>query len=299
MKGDLCMVWNLYEQKKSNHADHSVKYNFIDLVEKPIEIYAFIDPICPECWTLDPIFKKLSLEYGRFFTIRPVISGRIIKLQKKSSKQNKPLPMWEITNPIYGISCDRDLSTNNFPWITSTAIKAAELQGNRAGRLFLRKIQEAYFIKNEVISDESILIQCATEAKLDVDEFTNDLHSTIAKKAIQCDLKILREMNVDMLPALVFFNQNIEDHGIKIVGTHPYDTYVHILKEILQKDPLPTRKPPLEEFLAHYGMVRNKELAIIYDWSVAEAEREMKKLQLKRKVKKVAIKYGSVWKYIS
>ncbi|MGM8212677.1 DsbA family protein [Virgibacillus sp. W0430] len=292
------MVWNLYEQTKANHADDSVKYNFIDFVEKPIEIYAFIDPFCTECWTLDPIFKKLTMEYGRFFTIRPVISGRLIKLQKKSNRQRNLIPIWEKTNKFSGISCDLDLHTDDVPWITSMAIKAAELQGNRAGRLYLRKIQEAFFIKDEDISNEKVLIQCAKDAQLDVDEFTNDLYSPSAKKAFQCDLKILKEMRVDALPTLVFFNHIIEDHGIKIVGTHSYDTYVHILKEILQQDALPAKKPTLEEFLARHGMVGNKELAIIYDWTIAEAEREMKKLQLKRKVKKIKMNYDSFWKYI-
>ncbi|MGM8364376.1 ClpXP adapter SpxH family protein [Virgibacillus sp. W0181] len=293
------MVWNLYEQPKANHADHSVKYNFIDFIEKPIEIYAFIDPLCPECWTLDPIFKKLSIEYGRFFTIRPVISGRLVKLRKKSVKNRNPIPIWEKTDKFSGISCDRDLKSDNFPWSTSMAIKAAELQGNRAGRLFLRKVQEAFFINNEDISDEKTLIRCAENAKLDVEEFSNDLQSSSAKKAFQCDLKILKDMNVDTLPTLVFFNHVIEDHGIKITGFHHYDTYVHILREILQVDMPPAKKPPLEDFLAHYGMVGNKELSVIYDWTLAEAEREMKKLQLKRKVKKINVKHDSIWKYIS
>ncbi|WP_258871641.1 DsbA family protein, partial [Halobacillus trueperi] len=39
---------------------------FFDLLKRPIEIYVFIDPLCPECWSLEPFLKKLTIEYGRF-----------------------------------------------------------------------------------------------------------------------------------------------------------------------------------------------------------------------------------------
>jgi predicted DsbA family dithiol-disulfide isomerase len=44
--------------------------------KKPVEIYLFIDPICPECWALEPILKKLQIEYGRYFSIKHVLSGK-------------------------------------------------------------------------------------------------------------------------------------------------------------------------------------------------------------------------------
>ena len=48
---------------------------------KPLEIYMFIDPLCPECWALEPIMKKLQIEYGQYFTIKYVISGRLASLK--------------------------------------------------------------------------------------------------------------------------------------------------------------------------------------------------------------------------
>ena len=45
-----------------------------------LEIYMFIDPLCPECWALEPIMKKLQIEYGKYFTIKHVLSGRLLHL---------------------------------------------------------------------------------------------------------------------------------------------------------------------------------------------------------------------------
>ena len=53
---------------------------------------------------------------------------------------------------------------------------------------------------------------------LDVTEFLSDIHSNSAAKAFQCDLKITSEMEVSEIPTLVFFNENIEEEGIKITG---------------------------------------------------------------------------------
>src|SRR5699024_6899867 len=90
----------------------------------------------------------------------------------------------------------------------------------------------------------------------------------------------------------------IDEQGIKISGLYPYDIYVLVLKEILQKNPIPSEKPPLEDFMAFYEVVGNKEISVVYDWSPAKTDREMKKLQLRQKVEKIPVKYGTFWRYI-
>ena len=77
---------------------------------------------------------------------------------------------------------------------------------------------------------------CAESVGLDVDEFISDIHSNSAAKAFQCDLKITSEMDVTEIPTLVFFNENIEDEGIKITGHYPYEVYVQIIEEMLTRE---------------------------------------------------------------
>lgn len=130
--------------------------------------------------------KKLSVEYGRFFTIRQIVSGQLRALNTDSfDKPRKLKDMWERTAKRTGMSCDGDLWIENpvsYPWIASLAIKAAELQGKKAGMVFLRKLQENLFLKKQNISDGDVLLQCAKEAKLDVEEFERDSFSGSAKK---------------------------------------------------------------------------------------------------------------------
>ncbi|GAB3059843.1 ClpXP adapter SpxH family protein [Virgibacillus ainsalahensis] len=296
------MSWQQTELSSSTHTNTSPTYSFFDLLQKPLEIYVFVDPLCAECWSIEPYLKKLSIEYGRFFTLRPIVTGHLNTLNKdKFDKPRKMKDIWETTAKRTGMSCDGDLWIENpisSPWFASLAIKAAELQGKKAGRIYLRKIQESAFLKKQNISDEKVLIQCAKDTKLDVEEFRKDLYAESAKKAFQCDLTLTQEMEVDYIPTIVFFNQLVEEEGIKVSGLYPYDIYVRVLSEILQKTPIPSEKPPLEDFLSFYGMVGNKEISVVYDWTYAKTEREMKKLQLKQKVERIPVKYGSFWKYI-
>jgi predicted DsbA family dithiol-disulfide isomerase len=294
--------WTQEELKSSYYKNTSAEYGYFNYVQKPIEMYVFVDPLCPECWSLEPYLKKLQIEYGRFFTIHPVVSGHLNSLNNDPFDRPKRIrDIWEKTAKRTGMSCDGDLWIENpvsSPWMASLAIKAAELQGKKAGKVFLRKIQENAFLYKQNISDEKVLLNCAKDANLDVSEFENDLFSASAKKAFQCDLKLTQEMEIDYIPSIVFFNQSIEEQGIKVSGLYPYEIYVDILEEILKRPIIPSEKPPLEGFLYYYDVVGTNEIAAVYDWTMAKAEREMKKLQLRQKVKRIPVKYGTFWKYI-
>lgn len=270
--------------------------------KKPLEIYVFIDPLCPECWALEPVLKKLRLEYGVYFRLRHVLIGKLSNLNDIPKKREAIADYWEKTASRTGMSCDGSLWIENpitSPYIVSIAIKAAELQGKKQGLRFLRKVQELVFLEKRNISDIQILVDCAKGASLDVDEFLHDIHSESAAKAFQCDLKITSEMEVTESPSLVFFNEHIEDEGLKISGLYSYDIYVQVLQEMLGKEPSPLPLPPLEEFLKYFGFVASKEIAVVYDMPVQEAEKELKKLVLQQKVRKIEGKHGSFWKYIN
>lgn len=269
--------------------------------KKPIEIYTFVDPICPECWALEPVLKKLHIEYGNYFSLRHVLSGKLTSLNLGRKKQyDRIAELWEKTASRTGMSCDGNLWFENpisSPHLASIAIKSAELQGRKKGIQFLRKLQEVLFLEKQNISHLEVLMSCAQSIGLDIEEFLSDIHSASAAKALQCDLKITTEMEVQEIPTLVFFNQNIEEEGIKVTGYYPYQVYVQILEEMLPVKPKPSAPPPLEEFLKYYKTVATKEVAVVYDLTVNKAEKELKKLQLKQKVEQLPAKYGMFWRY--
>jgi predicted DsbA family dithiol-disulfide isomerase len=272
------------------------------LEKKPIEIYMFVDPLCPECWALEPIIKKLQIEYGKYFSIKHVLSGRLATLNMNRKKRYETIAdLWEKTASRTGMSCDGSLWFENpvsSPYLASIAIKSAELQGKKKGISFLRRLQEVLFLEKQNVSNFEVLKNCARSVGLDVEEFVTDIHSETAAKAFQCDLKITNEMDVQEIPTLVFFNANVEEEGIKITGLYPYEVYVQILEEMLQQKPDAALPPSLEQFLMQYKMVASKEVAVVYDMTVPQAEKELKKLMLKQMVEQIPAKYGMFWRYL-
>jgi predicted DsbA family dithiol-disulfide isomerase len=270
--------------------------------KKPLEIYSFVDPLCPECWALEPIMKKLQIEYGKYFSLRHVLSGRLATLNLGKKKRYETIAeLWEKTASRTGMSCDGSLWLENpvsSPYLVSIAVKSAELQGKKKGIQFLRKLQEVLFLEKQNISNFDVLKACARNIGLDIEEFVTDIHSDSASKAFQCDLKITAEMDVQEIPALVFFNENVEEEGIKVTGFYPYEVYVQILEEMLPMKPEATPPPPLEDFLRMYKTVATKEVAVVYDMTQSQAEKELKKLLLKQKVEQLPAKYGMFWRYL-
>ncbi|MFE0507403.1 ClpXP adapter SpxH family protein [Peribacillus butanolivorans] len=286
-------VFNISDWIKTQHC--------YDIGKKPIEIYVFVDPLCPECWGLEPIIRKLQIEYGQLFSLRHVLSGKIDSLNMGKNKNYENLAqVWEKTASRSGMSCDGSLWLENpisSPYSASIAIKAAELQGRKLAIRFLRQLQEHVFIGKRDISNIEVLTNCAKTVGLDVEEFLHDINSSSAAKGFQCDLKITSEMEVTEIPSLVFFNQNIEEEGIKVSGVYSYEVYVQILEDMLNGLPAPAEPPSLEEFLSCFKLVATKEIETVYNMNKNNVELEMKKLVLKQVAEKIPAKYGTFWRY--
>lgn len=246
---------------------------------KPMELYVFLDPLNTDCWELQSVMRKLQIEYGHYFSMRVVLSTKLFNLN--SQKKTSTIATDNLTHPV----------------LASVAVKAAELQGKRAGNQFLHKLQEQLFLQTKDVSSYKVLLEIAEEANLDQEEFKKDFHSVHTAKAFQCDLQITREMEITEVPSIVFFNECIEDEGVKISGLHSYDTYLTILQEMLGSDTLNRQAPPtLEELFTKYTTIATREIASIYNISQETAEREMKKQMLQQKVDRICLPDETLWK---
>ncbi|RNA69889.1 ClpXP adapter SpxH family protein [Alteribacter keqinensis] len=275
--------------------------------KKPLEIYIFIDPLCPECWALEPIIKKLQMEYANYFKIRTFLGYELKKMNpctnpKNSRHQKQMAQSYDETATRTGMPCDGDVwyeQPISMPYNASLAVKAAELQGGAVGSKYLRLLREALFLHKQNIADEEVLIKCAEKIKgLDIGEFKCDLHSESAAKALKADACTTKEMDVQSLPTLVFFSDNVDEPGLSVPGLYDYSVYVDIITDMLGFEP--EKCPPIsvERFVKFYTLVASKEIAVVFDMTCEEADREMKKLQIQQKVECVPVKFGNLWRYV-
>lgn len=245
---------------------------------KPIELYAFIDPLCSSYFDLQPILRKLQVEYNHYFTLRVVLSTKLSSLNSTCKS----------------VTINGDDFTH--PALPSVAIKAAELQGKRAGMRYLQKLQEQLFLDIKNVATYSSLLAIAEQAQLDVDEFKSDIQSKEATRAFQCDLYISREMDVTESPSMVFFNERIEDEGLKVCGIYSYEVYEKILAEMLNIELFRQEPPTLDELFLRYHTLSTKEVASIYGVTHYAAERELKKRMLLQQLERIPLADTNQWR---
>lgn len=247
---------------------------------KPIELYVFIDPTCDDCWSLQPILRKLQVDYDHYFTLRIIL---------RTSLPTMNMPCRNFDPSIE--TCDKFHAS--FP---SLAIKAAEFQGKRAGFRFISKLFEYSYLKSKNVTSFSVLVEIANQLLLDVDEFTRDFSSHNVLRSLQVDLYMAREMEVDKAPTFVFFNENIEDEGLKVSGLYTYDVYEQILEELLGHQIIPETPPALDDLFRRFDTLTTNEISEIYRIPENAAERELKKRLLQQQVERLPFPNTTLWR---
>ncbi len=247
---------------------------------RPIELYIFIDPLCSDCLSLQPLLRRLQVDYERYFSLRIVLRTSLRTLNMDARDVACENPYCE----------ERHLS---FP---SFAIKAAEFQGKRAGFRFLSKLLTYGSLGTRDITSFSVLVQIAEELQLDVDEFIHDFSSQHVLKVLQTDLYLAQEMDVEYAPTFVFFNENIEDEGLKVSGVYPYDVYEQILSELVHEPIIPDLPPTLDELLTRFDAMTTEEIAEVYRMPLHTTERELKKKLLQQHVERLQLDTKTLWK---
>ncbi|MBO2534338.1 MULTISPECIES: DsbA family protein [Rummeliibacillus] len=252
-------------------------------LSKPIELYVFMDLLSPSSWELQSLIRQLQVNYGQYFSLRIILSTELNSLNTACQR-------------IHSCESSEELVDVSHPVLPSIAVKAAELQGKKAGYRYLMKLQEYALLKTKNVCQCNILQEIAQEIDLDIEEFQSDFLSMEATRAFQSDLCITREMEIDEVPCFVFFNENIEDEGLKVCGSYSYEVYEKILEELLDEKLVCQQPPSVEELFHRYHILTTKEVAAIYHISLNAAERELKKKMLQQKLDRVICDELSLWR---
>jgi predicted DsbA family dithiol-disulfide isomerase len=265
-----------------------------------VEILAFVDPLCPECWGFEPLLKKFIFQYHEYFTFRILLTTKHDTANRCRFHRAKQIAEeWDKYARLTGMCCDSDVWFENppSPYSIAYAIKAAEFQGGAVGQIFLRRVREQIFLRKQGLNKFEELLEVARLSGLNEQEFSNDYHSCRPIKAFQCDRKLANELSITELPTFVFSTPCNDSEAIKVNGHYPYQVYVQILTELLGELPVPAPNIPLINYFQQQCFLTTKEVAVIYDLTEEDALKELRKLQLQQIIEPIVLKSGEYWAY--
>jgi predicted DsbA family dithiol-disulfide isomerase len=267
---------------------------------KTIDVQYFTDPICSTCWVVQPLLRKLKLEYGAYFNIDYRMGGLLPswdEFQRGSiSKPSDVAPHWEEVCLLHGIPLDGDIwledpLPSSYP--PSIAFKAAQMQDADLAVLFLRRIKEMLFLEKKNIVDTDYLEKAAFDVGLDSARFLKD-YGNSAEEAFRNDLLMAQTMQVGVFPTLIFTNK--EQEQIISKGYQDYEFLENIIHQLVPNAKKRAINTDPEYLFGNFSTMTNKEYSFLSDTSMDETENILLDLYSKGYIDKYESKNGIIWK---
>jgi len=267
--------------------------------KKPIRVLYFTDPVCSTCWIIQPLLRKLHLEYGKYLDIKYCMGGLLPSWENyKRGTIQQPSDAarhWEDVCKQYHIPLDGDVwiedpLPSSYP--PSIAFKAAQMQDTDKAILFLRRIKEMLFLEKKNIIKWEYLEKAAFETGLDSARLKRDFEGR-APELFKADLQLADDLSIRVFPTLIFSDGT----GIlsRLAGYHPYEKFESIIQKICpgaKKESISA--DPLELFNIFYSMT-DKEYSLITDISDEEARNQLMSLFEEGVIDRFDSKNGTIW----
>ncbi|MCH5463914.1 DsbA family protein [Levilactobacillus tujiorum] len=163
-----------------------------------LEVYLFVNPLGARCMRSEQNIMRLAdhLNSKVSFQFVPLLNQQII----------------EQALPKHHSLAQRNAYFNVY-YQAILAYKAALFQGKRKGRDFLLDMQTAVVNHHQQFSQD-LAVEVAKDCHLDLDMFTEDCTSDLAKQAFQTDQKMAAEMKIEQSSSAVIFNCDVSQCGL-------------------------------------------------------------------------------------
>ena len=267
--------------------------------DQRLRVKYFTDPICSTCWIIQPIWKKLNLEYGHCLDIQYIMGGLLPSWRDCKGKIQSPSDAavhWKEVGDFYKMPIDagvwkEDPLSSSFP--PSIAFKAAQLQDEDKALLFLRRIREMIFLEKKNIMKWSFLEAAAQEVGLDAAQFRQD-YTADARTEFERDLELAAEMEVNSFPTLFFSDAN--GRRVKLKG---YQHYRDFEQAILELAPGAVKREFNREpasLFGHFPTMVDEEFALLSNMMRKDARKLLQQLSNEGYIDKVESQNGVLWK---
>ena len=251
---------------------------------KKIQVLYFTDPVCSTCWIIQPLLRKLKLEYGDYLYIKYCMGGMLPSWDEytKGSISNPAdaAQLWEDVCTIHGMPLDGDIWIedplhSSYP--PSIAFKAAQMQDNNLALLFLRRIKEI----------------AALEGGLDAARLLRDFEGK-AKDLFAEDLSRGRELGITSFPTLIFTDK--DGQPVILKGYHPYERFEEIILGLAPSAKKKAINTDSKNLFTHFPTMADKEFELLSNLSKHDATIILDDLHQKGHIEKHESKNGVLWK---
>lgn len=256
---------------------------------KPIEVFAFTDPLCTWCWGSEPILRKMQAWYGQQVKIRYVMGGLVKDIRKFYDSANdiggdpelsnsQIVRHWLEASQHHGMPVKTEGFRMFSAEVISTypqniAFKAAELTDATNAPRFLRRLREASAAEARETGRREVLIELAGDAGLDIAAFIGHLNDGSAELAFQADLKLTRAYRVRGFPTFVF---RYEDREIMLRSFLKFEDVRAVIDTLsggsIVAKPIPNGPEHILDFLRNQGRAAPIELITVFGLSPIELE---------------------------
>lgn len=268
-----------------------------------VQLIYYTDPICSSCWAIEPELKKFKLAYGHHLTVDYRMGGLLPKWEGFADKGNgigQPSDVahhWDEVGQYTAMSIDGDVWLedplhSSYP--PSIAVKAIQKQGDELAVKYLRIIREMVFLQKKNITQETHLLAAAEQCGADTAQFLKDYKDPATEQAFLQEVQTGRRLGVRGFPTFIFVNPT--GAGFKISGSSGYNNYVLALEQALgQKANAQSIDLSITDLLKKYPYLATKEIAVILDLTMPQANEQLAALAKQGLVEKDKHKYGDFW----
>jgi putative protein-disulfide isomerase len=235
-----------------------------------IDITYFTDPLCCWSWAFEPQWRKLRFQFRKEISWRYCMGGLIPSWNHYSDSVNsvgRPLQMgslWFQAEKISGMQMahriwKEDAPSSSFP--SCIAVKAAALQSQMAGELYLRMIREACMLREENISKPNILVAVGEEIAslckdFDFKLFQKDFKGERAKESFRNDWNEIRTRDIHRFPSLLVKG---EGAPILLSGYRSYESLTESLFQVAPHLKKVLIEDTLQEYKNYWGVLTPRE----------------------------------------
>jgi 2-polyprenyl-6-methoxyphenol hydroxylase-like FAD-dependent oxidoreductase/predicted DsbA family dithiol-disulfide isomerase len=266
---------------------------------KLLTITYFTDPICSSCWLMQPLLRKIMLDYGEYIEIDYRMGGLLPSWESYTDKRitnpSDAAQLWEEIRkkekiPITGDIWLEDPLMSSYP--SSIAFKSAQRQDKDKAVFFLRRLKEMLFMEKININNweniEKAALYCGLDSAL--------LHKNMKGEGLndfKFDLELARDLGIHVFPTLIFQRNYLESETLKGLKSYQVieETIVRFIPNAEKSSTLPK---PLELFKLFNNMTTN-EFAFLLNIDEEMAEKKLEELLLKGHISKSYVKDAAYW----